>query len=862
MAYRNIYRPALLSVVALLLCFAAEAQQNGQFKKVNILDSLKLRGVAISHFVADFDSPSHFNLPTVQAVVNYIDANPGADSIAIIQDSIIVLYNGVTELSRDTIDFPPGYTAWNLAADSGSSAAIGDGETATVSGGTGMSSVVSGNTVTINLDNTSVTAGPYGSATQVVTGTIDAQGRWTAANNTSILLPISAVTLLPDSLSAKITGIGVNNQLGRWTGTKSMAGSDFTQSTDRMTLAAGKAFRSVGAATVSLPTGAAGDWIYDQTTGSYKWHNGASWLGLLRSGTSTGVGTPNRIFYADANGAAVADDVLHWDINDRLGVGAASTGARLHVSGTLSSDVVTITAPGGATGRVNIQGGSVLVGDNAGNYTSFTTTSNDLRFYTANTFRFIVTNAGRHGLGVANPENRLDVEGASAIGNSYSGSIVAPTNGLIVEGFTGSGTSSPDRQLHSELSGSATNTVGTPFRVSHITSSTAATGFGVTLVEGEAENASNTNRVIGSAEAVYTTATNSAEVSDLVFRAMNAGVLGEKLRVLGNGTLQISTLSGTVTQLGGYTAGNIASTWTTSYGLTFASGVMRADTSSANGLATQHDVAAAVAAAPNGIISELPLGDVEIESGGNELTLIDGVGGRLTASVLNLKVEDADESVVINKNTIAHSESTFTGFNITGTYDINISAGNDFTLDAAQNITLTPTAGTTTIESQLIVDDQVTVNAGGLDVTGTAEFRGAAGAEGSLVLYEAVAGGTNTHTLRASSAMSANLITKLPASAPTTESGYFERDAAGNTILRAIVHGSVSGSTDGSGDITVSHNNDDGTFNVVVQVTGTTPYVTTIHSKTGTNFKIRFFDMAGAAVVTTAVTADYTLTDL
>jgi len=124
-------------------------------------------------------------------------------------------------------------------------------------------------------------------------------------------------------------------------------------------------------------------------------------------------------------------------------------------------------------------------------------------------------------------------------------------------GRVGIGTASPDRLLHPELSDAVTNAMVFPLRLTHITSGTAAAGSGAG-VEFEAESAGGTNRVAGTIENPYTTATNAAEVSDLVFRAMNAGVLGEKLRVLGNGTLQIGTLSGTASKIGAFTSGNIA----------------------------------------------------------------------------------------------------------------------------------------------------------------------------------------------------------------------------------------------------------------------------------------------------------------
>lgn len=87
----------------------------------------------------------------------------------------------------------------------------------TFTGGTGITTTASAQSVTFDLDDTAVTTGSYGSASSVATFTVDQQGRLTAASNTPISITSSQVSDLSTTLGDYVSKTAV--------GTETMAGS-------------------------------------------------------------------------------------------------------------------------------------------------------------------------------------------------------------------------------------------------------------------------------------------------------------------------------------------------------------------------------------------------------------------------------------------------------------------------------------------------------------------------------------------------------------------------------------------------------------------------------------------------------------
>jgi len=234
--------------------------------------------------------------------------------------------------------------SFTLAGDSGSNQTITLGDTLTVSGGTGLSSATTSDTVTINLDNTAVTAAAYGSATAVATFTVDAQGRLTAAATTNIAITSTAITdfdeAVADVVGAMVssnTESGISVSYDDTDNTLDFDVADFTITLDG-DLSGSATVTNLGNATLTATIAANSVALGADTTGDYV-SSLVAGTGVTLSNNS-GEGATKTI----AIGQAVATN-SNVQFNDVSAGGNVTITGNLTVNGTtttVNSTTVTI----------------------------------------------------------------------------------------------------------------------------------------------------------------------------------------------------------------------------------------------------------------------------------------------------------------------------------------------------------------------------------------------------------------------------------------------------------------------------------------------------------------------------------------
>ena len=156
----------------------------------------------------------------------------------------------------------------DIAGDSGTGSVDLDSQSLSITGDTGITTTANAQGVSIDLDDTAVTPGSYGSATAIPTFTVDAQGRLTAAGTANVATQLSitdgsnndTVDLLTDTLTFtetvnETTVVVSDNEVTIGLPDDVTIGNDLTVTTDA---SVGGALDVTGAATVGTTLGVTG----------------------------------------------------------------------------------------------------------------------------------------------------------------------------------------------------------------------------------------------------------------------------------------------------------------------------------------------------------------------------------------------------------------------------------------------------------------------------------------------------------------------------------------------------------------------------------------------------------------------------
>ena len=258
-------------------------------------------------------------------------------------------------------------TSLVVAADSGSDDTVAGGETLTFEGDTGISTVVSNNKITIDLDDTAVTPNSYGSATSIPTFTVDQQGRLTAAGSATIS---TSLGVQADAGTADSIALGSETlDIAGGTGLTTTAGSG----TNTVTVALDNTAVSAGSfgSTTAIPT-----FTVDAQGRLTAAGTAAVTAGFTLAGDSGTSGIANGDTATVSGGTGVTTAVSGDEVTVSIGQAVATTSNvtfnNVAVDGTLTSDDITaanMTASGNVivTGNLTVNGTTTTVNSNTVN---------------------------------------------------------------------------------------------------------------------------------------------------------------------------------------------------------------------------------------------------------------------------------------------------------------------------------------------------------------------------------------------------------------------------------------------------------------------------------------------------------------
>ena len=370
-------------------------------------------------------------------------------------------------------------------------------DTLKISGGTGTTSAISGDTVTINLDNTAVSAGSFGSSTAIPVLAIDAQGRITGASTASVSTDL---TIIDDSSTSATISLGSDTL-------KFAGGAGVTTSIsgDVVTFA-------------SSATAAYIDFIYTATSGQT---------------TFTGAdGNGNTLAYTASNLDVFLNGVL-LDDSDYT----ASNGTSIVLgSGAAASDILTAKAwqvnnvssfdVNGAEFVLDLDGDTSLTAD-TDDQIDIRIGGSDIYTLTATTFDFngqeLILDADADTSIHASTDDQVDIK----IGGTDR--FVIASTGAVSTVTTAADASLTLQSTHADALGAGL--------VLYQNSATPADNDILAVITGKGRNDNSQDVVYSQIKTTATDVSDGAEDGELNFFTMKAGTATEQVRIEHDGDL-------------------------------------------------------------------------------------------------------------------------------------------------------------------------------------------------------------------------------------------------------------------------------------------------------------------------------------
>ena len=192
-------------------------------------------GASITAFLDEdnMSSDSATAVPTQQSVKAYVDGEVTTlnSSITTANTNMKTYVDAANTNMKAYVDGLDMDDDLGIAGDSGTGTVNMDSQSLSITGSTGITTAASGQAISVDLDDTAVTPGSYGSSTAVPTFTVDQQGRITAAGTAAIS---TSLTIQSDDAADNVVALGSDKLklLGGLNITSSNSGDDVTFAMD------------------------------------------------------------------------------------------------------------------------------------------------------------------------------------------------------------------------------------------------------------------------------------------------------------------------------------------------------------------------------------------------------------------------------------------------------------------------------------------------------------------------------------------------------------------------------------------------------------------------------------------------------